>query len=643
MKIPGQVRGWIGGRIPGRASGRMPGLRALALSALAAVAVSATTASAADWRTISSLISQDAETEAFERYAHVNPQAPKGGQLNSTATGTFDSFNPFIVRGTAAAGLTGFGGMLYDTLMQQSVADPGTSHALIAEAFRYPDDYSSVTYRIDPNARWHDGTPITAEDVVWSFEKLTEISQLYNRYYANVTEAVALSEREVEFRFDQSGNRELPHIIGDLAVLPRHWWEGKDARGNQRDVTRPTLEPPLGSGPYRIESFKPGAEIVWKRVEDYWAADLPVNVGRYNFDRRRYTYFQDDNAEWQAFTKGGIEDIRIENRAQRWATAYTFPAFEAGDVVKRVFPTSSGEPMQGFVLNTRRPQFQDRRVREALTWAFDFESMNRNLFYGSYTRTDSYFEGGELASSGLPQGLELEILESVRDQVPPEVFTQEFRLPVYDNPQATRQNLRRASQLLAEAGWKPQGGRLVNERGEQFRIEFLGRDPTDERVNGPFIDNLRRLGIDASLRIVDTTQYINRVRAFDFDVVTSVLMQSQSPGNEQREFWSSQAADMQGSRNVAGIRDPAVDKLIDRIIFARDREELVAATRALDRVLLWGFYLVPQWHLPEIWAAYWNKFGIPDEQPAYAGIDIESWWIVEARESAIERSFEEAQ
>lgn len=643
MKIPGQVRGWIGGRIPGRASGRMPGLRALALSALAAVAVSATAASAADWRTISSLISQDAETEAFERYAHVNPQASKGGQLNSTATGTFDSFNPFIVRGTAAAGLTGFGGMLYDTLMQQSVADPGTSHALIAEAFRYPDDYSSVTYRIDPNARWHDGTPITAEDVVWSFEKLTEISQLYNRYYANVTEAVALSEREVEFRFDQSGNRELPHIIGDLAVLPRHWWEGKDARGNQRDVTRPTLEPPLGSGPYRIESFKPGAEIVWKRVEDYWAADLPVNVGRYNFDRRRYTYFQDDNAEWQAFTKGGIEDIRIENRAQRWATAYTFPAFEAGDVVKRVFPTSSGEPMQGFVLNTRRPQFQDRRVREALTWAFDFESMNRNLFYGSYTRTDSYFEGGELASSGLPQGLELEILESVRDQVPPEVFTQEFRLPVYDSPQATRQNLRRASQLLAEAGWKPQGGRLVNERGEQFRIEFLGRDPTDERVNGPFIDNLRRLGIDASLRIVDTTQYINRVRAFDFDVVTSVLMQSQSPGNEQREFWSSQAADMQGSRNVAGIRDPAVDKLIDRIIFARDREELVAATRALDRVLLWGFYLVPQWHLPEIWAAYWNKFGIPDEQPAYAGIDIESWWIVEARESAIERSFEEAQ
>lgn len=624
-----------------RTSGR-PGRRhALALSIFAALAVSAGGASAADWRTTSSLISQDEETRDFERYAHVNPQAPKGGQLNSTATGTFDSFNPFIVRGTAAAGLTGFGGLLYDTLMQQSVADPGTSHALIAEAFRYPDDYSSVTYRIDADARWHDGTPITADDVVWSFGKLTEISQLYNRYYANVTEVVALSPREVEFRFDQSGNRELPHIIGDLAVLPRHWWEGTDAQGRQRDVTRPTLEPPLGSGPYRIESFRPGSEIVWKRVEDYWAADLPVNVGRHNFDRRKYTYFQDDNAQWQAFTKGGIEDIRVENRAQRWATAYNFPAFESGDVVKRVFATTSGEPMQGFVLNTRRPQFQDRRVREALTWAFDFESMNRNLFYGSYTRTDSYFEGGELASSGLPQGRELEILESVRDLVPPEVFTREFTLPVYDSPQAARQNLRRASQLLAEAGWKPQGGRLVNESGEQMRIEFLGRDPTDERVNGPFIDNLRRLGIDASLRIVDTTQYINRVRAFDFDVVTSVLMQSQSPGNEQREFWSSQAADMQGSRNVAGIRDKAVDALIDRVIFARDREELVAATHALDRVLLWGFYLVPQWHLPEIWVAYWNKFGIPEEQPSYAGVDIESWWIVQHRESAIERSFEE--
>ena len=617
-------------------------MRTLALTAAAFIVLSGT-ASAVEWRSISSLIDEEIETEEFQRYPYVNPDAPKGGQFNSIATGTFDSFNPFIVRGTAAAGLGGFGGHLYDTLMQQSMDRPGTSHALIAEAFKYPDDYSSATYRINAKARWHDGKPITAEDVVWSFNVLKENSTLYNRYYANVTEAVALSEQEVEFRFDEKGNRELPHIMGDLAVLPKHWWEGTNDRGEKRDITKPTLEAPLGSGPYRIETFRPGAEIVWKRVEDYWAADLPVNIGRHNYDRRKYTYFQDDNAAWQAFTKGGFEDLRVENRSQRWATGYNFPAVENGDVIKRVFATESGEPMQGFTMNTRKPQFQDRRVREALTWAFDFESMNRNLFYGFYTRTDSYFEGGELASSGLPEGRELEILEKVRGEVPEEVFTTEFKLPEYNDARAARDNLRRASQLLAEAGWKAQGGKLLNERGEQFRIEFLGRDPTDERVNKPFMDNLRRLGIDVSLRIVDTSQYVNRVRSFDYDIITSVLMQSQSPGNEQRDYWSSAAADMPGSRNMAGIKDPAIDKLIEEVIFAEDREHLIAATRALDRVLLWGFYTVPQWHLPEMWVAYWNKFGVPDEQPAYAGIDLDSWWIVPAQESAIERSFEAAE
>lgn len=620
----------------------LSGLRKIALTVAAALAA-AGPASADEWRITSSLISEEAETEAFERYAHVNPDAPKGGQLNTIATGTFDSFNPFIVRGTAAAGLTYFGGLLYDTLMQQSVADPGTSHALIADAFKYPEDYSSATYRLDPDARWHDGQPITAEDVVWSFEVLKEHSQMHNRYYANVTEAVAVSDREVEFRFDQKGNRELPHIMGDLPVLPKHWWEGTDAQGRQRDVTQPTLEPPLGSGPYRIETFRAGAEIVWKRVEDYWAANLPVNVGRNNFDRRKYTYIQDENAAWQAFTKGGFHDIRLENRASRWATEYNFPAFERGDVVKRVFESNAGEPMQGYALNTRKPQFQDRRVRQALTLAYDFESLNRLLFYDSYTRTTSYFEGGELASGGLPEGLELEILETVRDEVPPEVFTEPFSLPAYDSPQASREHLRRASQLLDEAGWRRQGNRLVNERGEPFRIEFLSASPDAERVSGPYLNTLRRLGIDATLRIIDTSQYINRVRSFDFDVITATLAQSQSPGNEQREYWSSAAADMQGSRNVAGIRDPAIDKLIDRVIFAENREELVAATHALDRVLLWGFYLVPQYHTTEIRVAYWNKFGIPDEQPPYIGVDIDSWWILPDRETAIERSFEDSE
>jgi microcin C transport system substrate-binding protein len=595
---------------------------------------------AGEWRTSSSLIGETAHGDDFSHYGYVNPDAPKGGTLNLIAIGTFDSFNPFIVRGTPAAGLATFGGLLYDTLMQQSTEEAGVSHGLIAEAFRFPADYSSAIYRLNPDARWHDGTPITAEDVVWSFNVLKEVSPLYNRYYANVTEAVALSEREVEFRFDQTGNRELPHIMGDLTVLPRHWWEGTDASGRKRDINNPTLEPPLGSGPYRIASFRAGSEIVWQRVEDYWARDLPVNVGRHNFDQRKYTYFQDENAAWQAFTKGGFEDYRLENRAQRWATGYDFPAFQAGDVIKKAFEDNSPQPMQGFVLNTRRPQFADRRVRQALTYAFDFESMNRTLFYGFYERTDSYFEGTELAARGLPEGLELQILETVREEVPPEVFTEPFTLPQYDSPQAAREHLRRAHQLLEEAGWSLRDRRRVNAKtGQPLTIEFLGRDPSASRIALPYIENLRRLGIEATVRIIDTSQYINRLRDFDFDVVTAVLAQSLSPGNEQRDFWSSEAADIPGSRNLAGIRSEAVDRLIDRIIFARDREELVAAVRALDRVLLWNFYVVPQWHNPEIWVAYWNKFGIPEKQPAYAGIDFESWWIDAEKAAELARKY----
>jgi microcin C transport system substrate-binding protein len=589
------------------------------------------------WHTTSSLIGKSKYGDDFQRYDYVNPDAPKGGTLNATVVGTFDSFNPYIVRGSPAAGFTYFGGgLLYDTLMEQATDEPSTSHPLVAEAYKYPADFSSATYRLNPAARWHDGQPITADDVVWSFNALKANSQQYNRYYANVTEAVAVSPTEVEFRFDQKGNRELPQIIGDLVVLPKHWWEGTDASGKKRDISQPSMEPPLGSGAYKVKSFKPGSEIIWERVPDYWGAKLPVKVGRENFDVRRYTYFQDDNAAWQAFTKGGFNDFRPENRSQRWATGYNFPAFEAGDVIKAEFDTKSGEPMQGFVLNMRRPQFQDRRVREALTYAFDFESMNRNLFYGFYTRTDSYFEGGELASTGLPQGKELEILEQYREKLPPELFTTAFKLPVYDTPQATRENLRKAFDLLKQAGWENRGGKLVNANtGEPFRIEFLGDDPTDERITGPFMDNLRRLGIDATLRIVDQTQYVNRINNFDYDIVTQVLAQSQSPGNEQRDFWSSRAADAPGSRNYSGIKDPVVDALVDRVVFATDRDDLVAATHALDRVLLWNYYLVPQWHLPEVWVAYWNKFGKPDKQPEYIGVDLDSWWIDPAKDAAL--------
>jgi microcin C transport system substrate-binding protein len=610
-------------------------------------------ASAQEWQTTSSLMGVSKYGQNFQRYDYVNPDAPKGGTLNSVAPGTFDSFNPYIVRGSPAAGLAQFGGgLLYDTLMEQSIDEPSVSHPLIADAYKFPDDYSSATYRIDPNARWHDGKPITVDDVIWSFQVLKANSPMYNRYYENVTEAVALNDREVEFRFDQKGNRELPKIIGDLAILPKHWWEGTDASGKKRDITQTTLEPPLGSAAYKIASFKPGSEIIWERVKDYWGAKLPVKIGRENFDKRRYVYIQDENAAWQAFTKGGIEDIQMEMSSRRWATYYNFPAVEAGDVIKRSFPAKARANMQGFAMNMRRPLFQDRKVRQALTYLFDFETMNRTIFFGFNTRVNSYFVGGELASSGLPQGKELEILNQYKDQLPPELFTQEYKLPVYQQPppkegdpvqpkpasppQAERAILRQVVALFAEAGWKIQNGKMTNEKtGEPFTIEFLGNDATDEVITNPYINMLRKVGITATLRIIDPSQYINRVNNFDFDMLTTSLAQSDSPGNEQRDFWSSKAAGTPGSRNLSGIKNPVVDALVDRVIFATDRDDLIAATRALDRVLLWNFYVVPQYTRPVTWLAYWNKFGIPEKQPDYIGPDTESWWIDPAKESAL--------
>nr|WP_159588389.1 extracellular solute-binding protein [Chelativorans xinjiangense] len=601
----------------------------------AALLIASVSAGAQEWRTSSSLIDPEVETKPFERYDYVNPDAPKGGTLNSAVFGTFDSFNPFIVRGTPTAGLTFFGGILWETLMQQSPDEPSTSHPLIAEAFKYPEDYSSATYRLDPDAHWHDGEPITAEDVVWSLDVLKDISPQHNRYFANVTEAVALSDHEVEFRFDQAGNRELPHIMGDLPVLPKHWWEGTDARGRQRNIREPTLEPPLGSGPYRIKSFDPGSEIVWERVEDYWGADLPVSIGRNNFDLQRYTYFQDDNAEFLAFQKGGTEDIRREVSTRRWVQNYDFPAVEAGDVVKREFESSSIEAMQAFVFNMREPRFQDRRVREALTLAYNFEEQNRTHFFGLNKRFSSYFEKSELAATGLPEGRELEILEEFREALPPELFTEEFKLPVY-TPRTEREYLREAVRLFGEAGWEIRDGRMVNkETGRQFTIEFLGGSPTAEIITSGIIPNLRKIGIAATLRIVDTSQYIQRLQNFDFDATTGRFAQTNSPGNEQRDYWSSEAADIPGSRNMGGIKDPVVDALVDKIIYAEDREELVALTRALDRVLLWNYYMVPQYYQPTMRFAYWNKFGIPEEQPDYIGVDIDSWWIDPERERAL--------
>ncbi len=607
------------------------------IPALICLATSTLSAHADDrvWRTSTSLIGDSRYKDGFTHYDHANPDAPKGGTFNGMANGTFDSFNPFIVKGTTAAGINYQGGLLWDLMMSKAIDEPSASHPLIAEAFTYPDDYSSATYRLDKRARWHDGKPITPQDVKWSMETLKEHSPQYNRYFADITEIRIDGDHEITFIFSQKNNRELPLIIGDLPVLPKHWWEGVNDKGEKRDFTKTTLEPPLGSGPYRIGSFNAGSDITYERVTDYWAKDTPTRKGRYNFDKRRYTYFKDSNAIWEAFKKGGFGDIRVENRAEFWARRYNFPSFEAGDVLKTEFITTSGYAMQGWILNTRRPQFSDRRVRKALTWAMNFEQMNKNLFFDQYTRVESYFGGTELQATGLPAGRELEILTEYKGRIPEELFTEEFSLPVYETRRDERKYLKVAFDLLQQAGWKSVGGKLVDAKGNQFKLEILGYSPASEKVNAPWLKSLNRLGIDATFRVVDTSQYIARINEFDYDVVSVPTRQSQSPGNEQREYWSSTAADQSGSRNYMGVKDPVIDELVERLIYAKDRAELVAITNALDRILLFNYFSVPQWYLSKDRVAYWNKFGIPPTQPSYAGIDAESWWIDPQKEAAL--------
>lgn len=451
-------------------------------AALAAMTATASAQDAGEWRHGGAIFGDLRYGPGWTHYDHANPDAPKGGTLNEDAFGSYDSFNPFVVRGRPAAGLSYSGGLLYDTLMEQSVDQPSASYALVADGFRYPEDFSSAIYRLHPQARFHDGEPIKPEDVIWTLEALKANYPLYADYYRNVVKAEKTGEREVTFSFDITGNRELPVILGDMPVLPKHWWEGTDAQGAKRNIADPISEPPLGSGPYRIASFDMGKTVTFERVKDYWAAELPVRKGRYNFDRIQYTYFLDQNALWEGFKKGGIADTRAENISKQWATEYNFPAFERGDVKRQAFPTDSPEPFQGYFLNTRLAKFSDWRVRKALNLLFDFESMNRTLFFGLYTRTDSYFEGGELqAGTGKPDGRMLEILEEYRGRVPDSVF-EAFEQPVHDDAGDARRLQREALKLFTEAGFTFDGGRMLDAQGKPFEIEILGSSPTDERV-----------------------------------------------------------------------------------------------------------------------------------------------------------------
>lgn len=572
----------------------------------------------------------------FKNFDYVNPAAPQGGTVRLGAFGTFDNFNEVVamVKGNLAGGV----GLISESLMTQAFDEVSTEYGLLADGVRYADDFSWVTYRINAKARWHDGKPVTVDDVIFSFTALKENRPDLAAYYNHVVKAEKSGEREITFTFDAPGNRELPHIVGQLTILPKHWWEGADSAGRKRDVTATTLEPPIGSGPYRIKEFVPGRSIVFEKVADYWGKDLNVNIGTNNFAQIRYEYFRDLTVSLEAF-KGDQIDFRTESSAKDWATAYDFPAVRDKKVVREEFPMTSFGIMQAFAFNIRRDKFKDARLRRAFNFVFDFDEMNKQLFYGQYKRIDSYFYGTELACSGVPQGMELEILNEVKADVPAELFTQAYANPQGGGPDVLRNNLRAALMLLREAGYEIKDTKLVNSKtGERLKVEFLLSQPTFERVVLTYKPSLERLGIEVSLRTVDTSQYENRLRQWDYDIIVSSWGQSLSPGNEQREFWGSKAADRPGSRNSIGIKNPAVDKLIERVIYAKSREELVAATHALDRVLLWNNYVVPQWSYPLQRTARWDRFSRPDTMPKYAASAFPTvWWWDEAKAAKARR------
>jgi microcin C transport system substrate-binding protein len=508
---------------------------------------------------------------------------------------------------------------VYDTLLESSADEPFSEYGLIAESVEVPEDRSFVIFNLKKDARFQDGEPITAEDVKFSYRILTtEGHPFYRNYYADVDKVTIENSHRIRFDFAQTNNRELPLILGQMPVLPEHFWQDREFESSGLTI-------PVGSGPYRIASFDAGRSVTYQRVDDYWAQDLGVRKGRFNFDTISYEYYNDDTVALEAFKAGNFH-FRQETSAKNWATAYTGRQFESGDIEKEAIEHHRPTGMQGFIFNTRKPVFQDPLVREALAYGFDFQWANQNLFFGQYTRTSSYFENSDLASSGLPEGRELEILEAYRDQLSPDVFTEAYVPPDTGKGVSLRDNLRTALKLLTEAGYQIKNGKMVHqETGKPLAFEILLFQKSFERVVLPFKQNLGKLGIDVSVRLVDSNQYVQRVRSFDFDMITQVLPQSDSPGNEQRDYWHSSNADVPGSRNFMGVSDPVIDELVNMVIQAPDREELVHRVHALDRVLLNGHYVIPHWHLRKDRVAYWNHLKRPANTPKN-GIDLNNWW-----------------
>jgi len=590
-------------------------LRALskALSAVA-LCIAASVAHAAPQHALTLYDEAPKYPADFKHYDYVNPDAPKGGTFRQKGVGSFDSLNPFISKGVPADDID----LIYDTLARRSLDEPFTEYGLVAGRIEKAPDNSWVRFYLRPEARFHDGQPMRAEDVVFSFQTLMQSgSPLYRGYYADVADVVAEDPLRVLFKFKHSNNRELPLILGQLTVLPKHFWQG-------RDFTKGSLDIPLGSGPYKVAEVKAGRSIRYERVKDYWARDLPMNRGLFNFDVLDIEYYRDSTVALQA-GKAGQFDFWLESSAKNWATAYDIPAVREKRLLREEIPNGNPTGMQGFVFNLRKPLFQDGRVREALALVFDFEWTNKQLFNGAYLRTDSYFENSEMAASGLPSPAELNILEPLRGQIPERVFDTPFSNPVTDASGMLREQQRQAYKLLQEAGWRIVDDKMVDAQGTPVKIEFLLTQADFDRVLLPYKRNLADLGIELVIRRVDVSQYVTRVRSRDFDMMVGSFAQSTSPGNEQREYWASSSADKPGSRNFMGLKDPAIDSLVEGLINASSRQDLIDHTRALDRVLLWGHYVVPNWHIKTWRVAYWNHIGHPAITPRY-DIGVETWW-----------------
>lgn len=551
-------------------------------------------------------------------WPYANPDAPKGGSVVLGAFGSFDSLNTYILRGQWPAGI----GLISDNLMTGSGDELSSAYGLIAENAEYPEDKSWIVFNLRPEARWHDGQPITADDFKFAFDTIKQYGRPFlQSFYEDVSGIEVLDPHKLKFTFKTRDSMKPLLTVAQSSPLPRHWWNA-----NGRDITKTTLEPLLGSGAYRIKAVDPGRSVTYERVADYWAADLPVNRGLNNFDQIRYDYYLDDTVLFEAFMAGRI-DYRQENRAQRWNQSYGVPAVTNGNLIKRVVPDETPRGTQGYIFNLRRPQFQDVRVREAINLLYDFESVQRTLLFGEYKRVKSWFPNSEFGAGGAPDPAELAILEKYKDKVRPEVLTKAYEPPVTDGSGNIRNNLREALRLFRDAGWELKNNRLVNAAGDQMRMEILLVSPSLVRVTEPFVQNARRAGIDASIRVVDTSQYQVRVDDFDYDLLSVALNFFPPPGAEQRSYFGSAAADIRGSANIPGIKDPVVDGLIEELIGAKDLETLAATNRALDRVLLWGWYQIPQWYNDESWLAYWNKFGYPEKKARYSIGFPSTWWM----------------